>query len=304
MKVLFISSGNSESGISPIIKTQGESLKREGIDLSYFTIKEKGVKGYLKSILELRENLKSNSYEVVHAHYWLSAIVASLAGAKPIVASLMGDDVKASPYFRWIIYLFYHLSWSSVIVKSEDMYSVLKIKKAHIIPNGVDMSRFRPIDRVLALEEVGWDKSKKHILFTSNPKRVEKNFELAKRAFDEIDNDGLELHYLKGISHERIPYYYNSSSVVVLTSLWEGSPNAIKEAMACNTPIVSTDVGDVKKVISKTEGCYLSGFDYEDFALNIKKALNFEDRTSGREDIAYLEIELIAKKIVDLYKGI
>ena len=301
MKILFISSGNTKSGISPIIKNQGESLKEQGIELEYFTIKGGGVKGYFKAITTLREYLKNNTYDVVHAHYWLSAIVASLAGAKPLVASLMGDDLKAKAWFRWVIYFFHHLSWSKTIVKSKDMYDSFRQKGVAIIPNGIDMSRFQPIDKEIALAETGWDRTKKHILFTSNPKRIEKNFRLAQEAFDFIEDESLELHYLVDIENEKIPYYYNAASVVILTSLWEGSPNAIKETMACNVPIVSTNVGDVKDVLSNTEGCYLSSFNYEEFASDIKKALSFGKRTTGRADIAHLKSELVAKKIIDIY---
>ncbi len=304
MKILFVSSGNTKDGISPIIKNQGESLKKEGLDLEYFTIHGRGVKGYLKSISKLRKHLKNNNYDIIHAHYWLSAIVASLAGANPMVVSLMGDDVKAKRWFKWIIYFFYHLSWSKTIVKSKDMYDSFGEKDVAIVPNGVDMSRFRPIDREIALKETGWDRTKKHILFTSNPKRIEKNFKLAQEAFNLLKNENLELHYLINIENKKIPYYYNASSVVILTSLWEGSPNAIKEAMACSVPIVSTDVGDVRSVVSKTDGCYVSSFNYKEFSLDIKKALNLKKRTMGREDIVHLKSEVIAKKIINIYKDI
>lgn len=304
MKILFVSSGNTKNGISPIIKNQGESLKKEGLELEYFTIQGKGLKGYLKSISKLREHLKENIYDIVHAHYWLSAIVTSLAGAKPMVVSLMGDDVKAKRWFRWIIYFFHHLSWSKTIVKSKDMYDSFGQKDVAIVPNGVDMSRFKSIDKNVALKETGWSRTKRHILFTSNPKRIEKNFKLAQDAFNLLEDDSLELHYLMNIENEKIPYYYNASDVVILTSLWEGSPNAIKEAMACSVPIVSTDVGDVRSVISKTDGCYLSSFDAKEFASNIKKALAFGKRTTGKEDIAYIKSEVIAKKIINIYKDI
>ncbi len=304
MRVLFISSGNSKSGISPIIKNQGESLKKEGISINYFTIKGRGIKGYLKSIPKVRAYLKEKQYDIVHAHYWLSAIVTSLAGAKSIVVSLMGDDVKAKRWFRWIIYIFHHISWSRTIVKSKDMYLSLGIKDVYIVPNGVDLDRFRSISKDIALKEVGWSDKKRHILFTSNPDRVEKNFTLAKKAFEYINDNNLVLHYLKNIPNDRVPYYYNASDVIILTSFWEGSPNAIKEAMACNVPIVSTPVGDVDEVLSNTKGCYISTFDYRDFASDIKRALEFGKKTDGREAIKHLKSEIIAKKIIDIYKGI
>ena len=275
-----------------------------GISIDYFTIKGRGIKGYLKSIPKVRAYLKDNQYDIVHAHYWLSAIVTSLAGAKPMVVSLMGDDVKAKRWFRWIIYIFHHISWSRTIVKSKDMYLSLGIKDVYIVPNGVDLDRFRSISKDIALKEVGWSDKKRHILFTSNPDRVEKNFTLAKKAFEYINDNNLVLHYLKNIPNDRVPYYYNASDVIILTSFWEGSPNAIKEAMACNVPIVSTPVGDVDEVISNTKGCYISTFDYRDFASDIKRALEFGKKTDGREAIKHLKSEIIAKKIIDIYKGI
>jgi len=305
LRVLFVSSGNSKAGISPIVKAQGESLQREDIDLDYFTIKGKGVRGYLKNILELRELLKKREdYEIIHAHYWLSGIVASLAGARPLIVSLMGDDVKASFVFRWIIRVFYYLSWDSVIVKSKDMYKSLNIKEAHIISNGIDMERFRPIEKEKAQKIVGWDSSKKHILFTANPNREVKNFKLAQKAFEYLNGKDLELHYLKGVPQEEVVYYYNASDVVILTSFWEGSPNAIKEAMACNIPIVSVDVGDVRELISDTKGCFITSFDYKEIANRLKDALNFEKRTNGREHISHLSSEKVAKRIKNIYKDI
>ena len=95
MKILFISSGNSSQGISPIIHNQGESLKKNGVILEYLTIKGKGLIGYLKSIPMIRKHIKKNKYDIVHAHYSFSAFAASFAGASPLIVSLMGSDVKS-----------------------------------------------------------------------------------------------------------------------------------------------------------------------------------------------------------------
>jgi len=306
MKILFVSSGNAQNGISPIVKNQGESLKKEGVSLNYFPIIGKGVKGYVNGIFTLRRHLKETQYDVVHAHYWISGIVASFAGAKPLVVSLMGDDVKANLWFRWINSFFHYLFWKQTIVKSDDMYQTFGKKSVAIVPNGVDMDKFKPIERETALKITQWNREKRHILFSSNPERIEKNFTLAKNAFNYLKSidKNIELHALVNIPNNQVPYYYNSADAVILTSLWEGSPNAIKETMACNIPIVSTDVGDVKSLIRKTEGCYLSTFDPKEFSLQIEKALAFQKRTTGREEIAHLNESIIAKKLIAIYRSI
>jgi glycosyltransferase involved in cell wall biosynthesis len=200
-----------------------------------------------------------------------------------------------------VLYIFNYLSWSDIIVKSKDMYSDLNIKDAHIIPNGINMDRFKPINQDLAQKKLNWNKNKKHILFASDPNRLEKNFRLAKEAFDILDNQNIELHFLKDIENEKISYYYNASDVVLLTSLWEGSPNVIKEAMSCNRPIVSTDVGDVKIIIQDTKGCYISANTPQEVSKCIQKALTF-NITKGREKVDFLDEKMVAKQIIKIYK--
>ncbi len=304
MEILFVSSGNTKNGISPIIHNQGTSLRKLGHDVSFFTIKGKGLKGYLRHIFILRKFLKKKSYDVVHAHYSLSAMTASLAGARPLVVSLMGSDVKASPLLSKLIKLFQTIFWKKVIVKSADMKASSKITKAKILPNGVDFEKFKPISRGEALEVTGWDPKKKHILFAANPKRPEKNFPLAEAAFELLGDSGIELHTLVDIPNELMPHYFNASDVILLTSLWEGSPNVIKEAMACNCKIVAVDVGDIKEVIADTPGCFISNFDSNTFSNQIRKALEYTNKTTGRAKIAHLNAKVIASKLTTIYNNI
>jgi len=301
MKVLFISSGNSKLGISPIVKNQGESLKSEGIEVEYFRIKGKGFIGYLKAVPVLRKFLRKNNFDVVHAHYSLSALAASLAGAKPMVVSLMGSDLNAKSYYKYLIRFCNRFFWSQIIVKSEDMKRSIGIKNIRVIPNGVNFDIFRPINKNEAIKKNGWSLDKKYVLFAANPNRPVKNFALAESAFNKMADSSLELKYFENVPFQDIVYYHNAASVVLLTSHSEGSPNVIKEAMACNAPIVATNVGDVDEIISKTEGCYLSDFDANDVANKIKLALKF-DETNGRKNIKHLESSVIANRIIDIYK--
>ncbi len=304
MEILFVSSGNTKNGISPIIYNQGTSLKKLGHKVSFFTIKGKGLKGYLGHIFILRKFLKTKPFDVVHAHYSLSAMTASLAGARPLVVSLMGSDVKASPWLSRLIKIFQTIFWRRVIVKSADMKASSKIMEANILPNGVDFEKFKPIPRARALEVTGWDPGKKHLLFAANPKRPEKNFPLASASFELLNDPTIELHTLVDVPNELMPYFFNASDVVLLTSLWEGSPNVIKEAMACNSKIVAVDVGDIKEVMADTPGCYISNFDTTTFSSKIREALTHSDKTTGRANIAHLSANVIASKLTTIYKTI
>ncbi len=303
MRVLFVSSGNSKFGISPIIKNQADSLIKAGAELDFYTIKGKGTKGYIKNIKLLRQYLKSNKYDVVHAHYSLTAFVASFAGAKPLIVSLMGSDVKAAGWFKFIIKLFSALfSWKTIIVKSQDMYNDLNIKQAQIIPNGVDTDKFKPLNKTECQNRLNWDTSKKHILFPANPARREKNYALAKESVDLLNDSNTELHYYENTPNDVTPIMNNAADLVLMTSLWEGSPNAIKEAIACCRPIVSTNVGDVEYLLDGLKGTYVQKHNKNSLCIDIIKALKIES-VDGINQINKLNLssKLVAEKLIDVY---
>lgn len=302
MKILFVSSGNSNK-VKTVVKNQADSLIAQGIEIHFFLIKGRGVLGYLKNIFYLKKILNKTHFDIIHAHYSLSAFVASLAGAKPLVVSLMGSDVKSGFLYKKLIQLFYIIfSWRILIVKSQDMKKSLGIKSAHIIPNGVDINHFKPLNKIECQEKLNWDERFQHILFAADPKRSEKNYILAEESIKLTQNNSIQIHILENVSFSEMPLWFNASDLVLLTSLWEGSPNVIKEAMACNRPIVATDVGDVRKVIGNTEGCYVTSFNANEVKENLLKALAFGEITNGRENIKYLDSILVAQKIIDLYQ--
>lgn len=318
--MLFVSSGNSRDGISPVVRNQGESLIKAGVSLDYFAISGKGWKNYYKSISELRSLLLKSNFDILHAHYGLSAIVALLARRKErIVASFMGDDILgsrnsagnitlSSKLYSWLnrnLARFFH---QAIIVKSKEMqgWFLNAINKTFLIPNGVDLSEFKPVNRESAYAKTCWDRSCMNVIFVSDPSRLEKNYPLAEVAVRKLNNILLELQVVNMISNRELVYYYNAADCLVLPSFHEGSPNVIKEAMACNCPIVSTRVGDVEWMLGETEGCFLAENDPEDFAEKLEAALRYSEdkgRTNGRERIISLGLdsESVAKRIIELY---
>ena len=305
MKILFVRSW--KKGGDPISTNQGESIKKMSIELEYFDIFGNGILGYLRNIPRLRKTVKTYKPDIIHAHYYLSGFLSSLSfTGKPIVTSLMGTDITESDIIKQSIIRFFVLYlWKATIIKSANLYKQLKISSAYIIPNGVDMDKFIPISIDIAKEKLNWF-GKKNILFASDPERFEKNYELARQALNILQNQGyeLEIYFLNGIRNEEIYLYYSAADVLLLTSLYEGSPNVVKEAMACNCPIVATDVGDIREVIRDTTGCYLTSFDPYDVSAKIKLVLESNKRTNGRDNLKHLDSRVIVKKIIEVYESV
>lgn len=315
MRVLFVCSGNSKDfDIIPFIKEQGESLKEEGVEVDYYPIVGKGLWGYVKAGFHLRKLLRKKQYDLIHAHFTYCGWAALIgAGRKiPVVLSLMGSDAngeykgknkvvlssRVSSFLTWFIQPFV----KAIISKSVNIEaSVYLKKKSFIIPNGVNMEKFRPHPHAMVQGE------KKKVLFLASKTKAGKNFQLVQAAIEQLASMQVELVCPYPVNHSDVPRYLNEADVLAFSSFMEGSPNVIKEAMACNCPIVSTDVGDVSWVMGETKGCYIASFDPADFAKKLEQAIHFSQtvgRTKGRQRIMALGLDMntVAKRIMAVYK--
>jgi len=300
MKILVVCSYNAGS-IAPFIVEQAHALIDRGIEIDCFTIRKKGIIGYLLSRKKLLQKINSYTPDIIHAHYGLSGLLANLQHKVPVVTTYHGSDINNSKS-RFFSLIAIKLSKFNIFV-SQKLIDIAKPKSKYAyLPCGIDLSLFQPESKLEARKKLSLDVQKKYVLFSGTFSNMVKNYPLAKQAVETLQ--AVELLELKGYSRHQVVLLMNAVDVVLMTSFTEGSPQFIKEAMACNCPIVSTDVGDVKDVIGATTGCYITSFDANDVADKLRQALAFNSRTSGRSKVLHFDNKLTAEKIIEVYSEV
>jgi len=335
MKVLIVCSRNSGQ-IAPFILEQGDSLSKLGVDIEYFCIEGKGIGGYLKNRKRLIQKIRQYTPDIVHAHYGLSGLLANMQRHVPVVTTYHGSDInhpKVYPFSRLCMSLSVHNIFVSEKItpippiaigtprplssaiwrilsptgERQRKYSFWDLKKAvqySLIPCGVDTKLFTPGDKQQARKVLGLDAEKEYILFAGAFNTSVKNPDLAKAAVALLSN--VELLELSGYSREQVALLLNAVDVVLMTSFTEGSPQIIKEALACNCPVVSVPVGDVPEMIENILGCFLTSYDPADISGKLRLALDFGRLTEGRKRIEEMRLdgESVAERILEVYKGV
>ncbi|MFW5918641.1 MAG: glycosyltransferase [Halanaeroarchaeum sp.] len=241
-------------------------------------------------------------FDLVHANYGLTAPAAIAQPRLPVVVSLWGSDLMGG--LDWVS------KWCSrradaTIVMSAEMQAELSTN-SHVIPHGVDLSLFEPRSQRRARESVGWRLDAHQVLFPYPTSRPVKDYPRAERiveaARERVDGP-VVLQSLEYVPHETVPTYMNAADAMVLTSRREGSPNTVKEAMACNLPVVSTDVGDVRERLDGVRPATVSDTD-EDLVAGLVDVLERGVDSNGREVAASLSLESMARAIRSVYESV
>lgn len=299
MKVLVICSHNS-GRIAPFIKQQVESVLRNGINAKYFFVERKGCFGYLISLPKLYKKVKEFKPDLIHAHYGLSGLFANLQRKVPVVTTFHGSDIN-NPKVRQLSKITMVLSAHSVFVSSKLANLASSKNNYTILSCGIDLNTFFPMDKTEARKRTGLEFRDKIILFAGSFGNKVKNYPLAQRTVKHLDQN-IKLMELKGYTQSEVNLLLNACDAALLTSFSEGSPNFIKEALACNCPIVATDVGDIKEITGGIPGTYICNFSAREIAEKLAGVLSSDARTNGREKIFHLDMDLTARKLIEIYE--
>nr|WP_255171802.1 glycosyltransferase family 4 protein [Natrononativus amylolyticus] len=286
---------------------QVDVLERLGVECTTLTVpgvhspeETRSPVDYAKYYPQVLNHLRGD-YDLVHAHYGLMGPFAIAQPAVPTVLTLWGSDLMMDhPFVPRLSRLSARLS-DAVIVPSRVMGEALSTPH-HLVPWGIDTELFRPIDRDRAREHVGWVTDEPIALFPYKAGREVKNYPLAERVVDAADAE-VDLRTLNDVPYEDVPYYMNAADLVLVTSRRESGPMVVKEAAACNVPVVSTDVGFVRETIEDVSHSYVCT-SVDELVAGLEAVVRDRPRSDGRERVDGLSLESSGEHVRAVYRNV
>ena len=301
----------------PYLVQQVSFLRRAGVEVDVFSFRgSQKPMNYLKAWKRLRGQLNTSRYDLVHAQFGQSALLPWPRRA-PLVVTFHGDDILGEKgedgrptlggVFLQRISQLISLRADAVIIVSDQMRDHIPSSvPLHLVPTGVDLDSLPGMPMTEARRQLGLPLDEKLVLFVGNPADPYKRFELARQAVN-ILNQRYPARLILGwnMQHRDILALMHACNAFVMTSFQEGSPTVVKEALACNLPIVSVVVGDVVLRLRGVEGCEVCSDDMpETIAASLERVLRWGQRTTGREMVKELDEKVLADRLIGIYRSV
>jgi glycosyltransferase involved in cell wall biosynthesis len=300
----------------PFIVRQVNFLRRADVSVDVFHFRgNQNPFNYLRAWISVRRKLWQKNYDLVHAQFGQSGALA-IPKRHPLVVTFRGDDLEGivgrNGTYTWRGYVLRAVSAlvarhaDAVILVSESLKRRLPGRDVCIIPSGVDFDGIPILPKRECREKLKLPLNKALVLFVGNPAEKIKRYELAQKAMAQLDPSlNASLVVACGLPHSHIPIYMNACDSLIFTSMHEGSPNVIKEALACNLPVVSVDVGDVQQRLRGLEGCAVAADDRpETLARELTRVLKGKHAIDGRRALLDLDESSLTQMVIGVYRSV
>jgi teichuronic acid biosynthesis glycosyltransferase TuaC len=308
----------------PFVAAQVESLRALGLDMDvlHFPRAQLGRRVYRGLADRVKEVVADFEPDLVHVSYGgiMAETVTRSVRDRPVLVTFHGTDLLAGPGESLLggVSLRFGAMASrraarraaGVIVVSQNLFDALPRSmdrsRVWIVPNGIDLTEFRPRSKISCRRQLGWDSERRHILFPSSPSRMVKRFSLAQASFEVLrrQEPGVELHAMENVPPGEVPIWLNAANAVLLTSAHEGSPVVVREALACDVAVVSVDVGDVRERLEGIDGCFVVEPDPAALADALALTLARREPIEGRRRVADLALDRVAGRVKDIYASV
>lgn len=318
MRVLLVTPGDGSPTCMPFAQRFEASVLKAGIDVrNFWLLSRTSPKVIFNERLRFRKEIRRFKPDIVHAYYGtVTSFFCLMNSRKPLIITFHGSDLNPVPsdnFFRYVFsYLLSQLSAlfaKRIVCVSKGLKRRLWWKKdrSSVIPCGINMNIFKPMEREKARNRLGWDEVDKIILFNARTDPIGKRLDLAESAIKLVKESlpDTKLFVFQGKTPpSEMPLYYSAADAFLMTSDFEGSPMVIKEALACNLPVVSVDVGDVSKRIENVHPSYIVKRDPRALADALVQILTSLARSNGREIVKEISEDRVAEQVIELYREI
>lgn len=315
MRILVVSNhwgrSDTKTFAGHFVDRQINSLREIGCQISTFDV---GINHSPRVLIQKLRQLQKQSLNVdlVHARYGTIVAILSVFSGKPTIITFAGSDIlpgasisKFRTYAGIFLSNFASCFSSAIICVSDEMRQALWWKKdsALVIPDGVDLSIFTPGDQMEARQKLGWIGDHPIAIINAARDPENKGLPLAFEAIEFVKTaiPNVELKIIQGIHPDEMPLCYRAADVLICASRQEGSPNVIKEALACNLPVVSTPVGDAKIRLQGVFPSEVVPRDKQLMGIALINILKLRKRSNGREHVLELGLENIARQVHEVY---
>lgn len=302
------------------VHQQIEALRRADLDVDVLLVnrREKGMRAYASLPAMLRKAVARFKPDLIHIMYGgiMSWVVSHIVRDRPVVVTFHGTDLLGQSFERPMRRFLGACGviasrqaarrCDGIVAVAEHLLKRLpenvSSSRVQIIPCGIDLDLFKPIDRAFCRDRLGWAHDTFHVVFQNTGDPV-KRPELASAAVEGLKGLGVkaELHHLRGVEYEQVPIWLNAGGVLLVTSQHEGSPTIVKEALACNLPIVSVPVGDIPRRIQEIKGCHLSAPDAMELAVKLQKVRMNPGRIEARATVHSVSADHCAHILSQFY---
>jgi teichuronic acid biosynthesis glycosyltransferase TuaC len=288
------------------VRDQVDEVRRRGVEVDVFSFPP-GRAEYIPATRRLRSLLRRERFDLVHAHYGLAGWCARLAGARPLLVTFHGTDVRhgiVGPLSRrlaWRVELV--AAVSRALFETENGRPGLPpVPGSAVLPCGPDLNRFEPLPRTEARAQLGLDPGGHYLFFPANPARPEKRYDRAAEVAAACD---AELLRGGSIEPERMPLWLNAANAVLVTSDYEGFGMAAIEALACEVPVLSTPVGIAPYALAAIDGCLCAPFDAAVWSVAARAHLDSADpRVAGAARANSLSAARMAERVIEVYRDV
>jgi glycosyltransferase involved in cell wall biosynthesis len=289
------------------VRDQLEAISKiDGVETELYAFDGGGMKAYRKAIKPLKKHLKQRDYDVIHAHYGLTGWVAHRAKAKPLVVTYHGTDLRHEKVGKWSKRLAKKVDQAAVVSEDlgQELAGIKKLKRPiAVLPTGVNLERFHPIDRTEARNALKLDPEGSFILFPADPARPEKRHDRVLEVAQAVED--VAVLTLGGVNPADVPLYINAADAVLVPSDREGFGLGTVEATACNVPVIATRTGIAPTILEAVPGSYALDYDAPTWIATLNQILEDPDpRVDGAAAAAKYSTDAMAARAVEVYKSL